>query len=276
MSLEHTSHDPSLSSKVAIVTGGSAGIGLATARLFAQEGARVALLARRPDVLEQARAEIDECAGAGAALPIVCDVTKEQDVQAAFRTTLEKFGRLDIVVNNAGRGFSAPLEETTLQDLENMLAIHVIAYFLVAREAVKVMKNNVKGGSIVFVSSDSGLKAGKRSVAYNSAKAAELHMARCVAEECGQYHIRVNSVLPGAVFGRSEFWTTEYRKARAASYGFDYRNLEREYEKNVALKVTILPEEVAEAILFFASDRSNKITGASLGIDGGGASAYVR
>ena len=265
-----------LSSKVALITGGSSGIGLASAILFARHGAQVAILGRNADKLERAKTEVEETRTQGGVLPIVCDVTDEASVMAAFRSTVDAFGRLDVVVNNAGFGFSAPLEETTVAELKDVLAVHVVAYFLVAREAVKVLKQNPDGGSIVFVCSDSSVKAGKRTVAYSSAKAAELHMARCVAEEFGQYHIRVNSVLPGAVFGRSEMWTPKYRKARAAAYGFDYNNLEREYEKNAALKVTILPEEVAEAVLFFASDRSNKITGAALGVDGGGVSAYVR
>jgi len=265
-----------LASKIALITGGSSGIGLATAILFAREGAKVAILARRPDKLHEAKAEVQRAGEPGKVLAIPCDVTDEKAVAAAFRETVKTFGRVDVVVNNAGFGFSAPLEETSLTDLDRVLAVHVVGYFVVAREAVVALQKNPEGGSIVFVCSDSSVKAGKRTVAYSSAKAAELHMARCIAEEFGAHQIRVNSVLPGAVFGRSEMWTPEYRKARAAAYGFDYNNLENEYEKNAALKVTILPEEVAEAILFFASERSNKITGAALGVDGGGVSAYVR
>lgn len=270
------SKPPVLASRVALISGGSSGIGLATAQLFAQEGARVVILARRSEKLLKAKASIEEVAGPGCVLAIECDVTQEISVKEAFRKAIDSFGRVDIVVNNAGYGFSAPLEETTLADMEKVLAVHVVGYFLIAREAVQVLKRNPDGGSIVFVCSDSSVKAGKSTVAYSSAKAAELHMARCIAEEFGRYHIRVNSVLPGAVFGGSEMWTTEYRTARAAAYGFDFQNLEREYEKNAALKVTILPEEIAEAILFLASDRANKITGSALGVDGGGVSAYLR
>lgn len=273
---KRTEQTPELASRVALITGGSSGIGLATAILFAREGANVAILARRAPKLQQARARIEAEAGRECVLPIECDVTQEAAVKDAFRKTIETYGRIDIVVNNAGYGFSAPFEETSLSDLQQVLSVHVVAYFLVAREAVGALKRNPEGGSIVFVCSDSSVKAGKSTVAYSSAKAAEIHMARCVAEEFGRHKIRVNSVLPGAVFGISEMWTTEYRKARAAAYGFEFENLEREYEKNAALKVTILPEEVAEAILFLASDRSKKITGSALGVDGGGASAYLR
>ncbi len=265
-----------LAGKVALITGGSKGIGLATAIRFAREGARVAILARGIEALNRAVADIEAAAGPGTVLGISCDVTDETAVQQAFAKTLAQFGRLDVVVNNAGSGFSALVGDTTLADLNAMLAIHVIGYFLVAREAVGIFKRQGTGGAMVFVCSDSSVKAGKRSVAYNSAKAAELQMARCLAEECGADRIRVNSVLPGAVFGSSEFWTDAYRQARASAYGFDPSKLEIEYKKNTALKETILPEEVAEAILFLASDRSNKITGAALGIDGGGAAAYVR
>ena len=202
-----------LSSKVALISGGSSGIGLATALLFAREGTRVAILARRTEKLYAAALEIEDTVGKGSVHSVACDVTDEAQVADAFRTTMQVFGRLDIVVNNAGYGYSVPLEETSVAELQKVLAVHVVGYFLVGRQAVELLKQNATGGSIVFVCSDSSVKAGKRTVAYSSAKAAELHMARCMAEEFGQHKIRVNSVLPGAVFGRSEMWTPEYRKS---------------------------------------------------------------
>jgi NAD(P)-dependent dehydrogenase (short-subunit alcohol dehydrogenase family) len=128
----------------------------------------------------------------------------------------------------------------------------------------------------VFVVSDNALKTGVHNVAYNAAKAGELHMARSIAEECGPDGIRVNSVLPGAVFGGSRAWSPEFRAKRAAIRGLDPNNLEEEYKRFSALRVIIMPEEVAEVILFLSSNLAGKITGAAISIDGGGSASYVR
>ena len=265
-----------LSGKAALITGGSSGIGLATALRFAEEGARVAIAARDESQLSAARAEIEALAGEGNALAIPCDVTQEEQVIAAFDAVLAAFGRLDIVVNNAGHIYTAAVEDTPLDEFQRLMDVHVTGYFLVARQAVRVFKRQPQGGVMVFVVSDNAVKPSHDLMAYNVAKAAELHMARCIADECGRYNIRVNSVLPGAVFGRSQFWSPEFRRARASIHGFDPDRLEEEYKKKTALGVVILPEEVAEAVLFLASDRSAKMTGTALSIDGGGATGYVR
>ena len=267
---------PELSGQVALITGGSSGIGLATARLFVEVGARVAILARHAERLQRAAAEIETYGDKGSVLPIICDVTKEEQVSQAFKTTLATFGRLDIVVCNAGYADTMPFDETSLELMKEMLDVHVVGYFLPAREAVRTFKRQGQGGRIVFTVSDNALKPSKDFAAYNSAKAAELHMARSIAEEVGRYGIRINSVLPGAVFGGSQFWTPELRLKRAKAKGFDANHLEEEYGKDTALGVTIEPEEVAELILFLASERSGKITGAAVSIDGGGKSGYVR
>jgi NAD(P)-dependent dehydrogenase (short-subunit alcohol dehydrogenase family) len=266
-----------LSGQVALITGGSSGIGLATARLFVEVGARVAILARNPERLQHASAEIETCCHSkGTVLPVVCDITKEEQVLQAFKATLAAFGRLDVVVCNAGYADTMPFDETSLELMKEMLDVHVVGYFLPAREAVRTFKKQGQGGRIVFTVSDNALKPSKDFAAYNSAKAAELHMARSIAEEVGRYGIRINSVLPGAVFGGSQFWTPELRLKRAKAKGFDANHLEEEYGKDTALGVVIQPEEVAELILFLASERSGKITGAAVSIDGGGKSGYVR
>jgi NAD(P)-dependent dehydrogenase (short-subunit alcohol dehydrogenase family) len=159
---------------------------------------------------------------------------------------------------------------------EEIMGVNCTGYFLVSREAVRTFKRQATGGVILFISSDNSLKPSKNSLAYNVSKAAENHMARCIAEECGPAGIRVNTILPGAVFGRSEFWTPEFRSKRAALHGYDPDHLEEEYKKGAALRVIILPEEVAELALFLASDRAAKITGTLVSIDGGGAAGYPR
>ena len=262
--------------RVVLVTGGSSGIGLAAARRFAEAGARVAILARGEERLRRAAEEIDSRCGKGTALPLVCDVTHEAAVIQAFGDTLERLGRLDVVVSNAGSIRFGPMEELTLAAFQEMLDVHCTGYFLVAREAVRVFKRQGQGGNIVFVVSDNAIRPSRGLLAYCVAKAGELHMARCLAEECGSLGIRVNSVLPGAVFGDSALWTPEFRANRAARHGFDPARLEEEYKKNNALGVVIDPQEVAELILFLASERAAKITGAAVSLDGGGTASYVR
>ena len=134
------------------------------------------------------------------------DVTSEEDVAAAFRAAIEAFGGVDIVVSNAGVASSAPIEETTLAEWERNHAILGTGYFLVAREAFRVLRSQGRGGSIVFVASKNSLVAGKNAAAYSSAKAAELHLARCLAEEGGADGIRVNTVNPDAVLQGSRIW----------------------------------------------------------------------
>jgi NAD(P)-dependent dehydrogenase (short-subunit alcohol dehydrogenase family) len=262
--------------KTVLITGGSSGIGLAAAKKFAQEGANIAILARGQERLEKAAQEIAKHSAQEKVLPIACDVSDEQGMINAFSQIVDTFGRLDILVNNAGSGKSAPIEDTTLALWNEMIAVHATGYFLAAREAVRTFKRQGGGGVMVFVVSDNAVRPSKNFIAYNAGKAAELHMARCIADECGPDGIRVNSILPGAVFGGSDFWTPELRKKRADMYGFDPDHLAEEYKKNAALNVVIDPNEVADVILFLASEQTSKITGAVISIDGGGKGGYVR
>jgi NAD(P)-dependent dehydrogenase (short-subunit alcohol dehydrogenase family) len=265
-----------LQDRVTLITGGSSGIGLAIALRFAEAGAIPVLVALHEDGLEKAKLQVERIAGAGRTLAIAGDVRSEEQVIQAFRTVLNTFGHIDIVVNNAGHGYSSPVEDMPLVEFQRLMDVHVNGYFLVAREAVRVFKTQEGGGVMVFIVSDNAIKPSRNCLAYNVAKAAELHMARCLADECGCYHVRVNSVLPGAVFGGSGFWTPEFRAARAEIHGFDPANLEEEYKTKTALGVIIMPEEVAELVLFLASDRSAKLTGTAISIDGGGNAGYVR
>jgi len=129
---------------------------------------------------------------------------------------------------------------------------------------------------MVIVASKNALVAGKNAAAYSSAKAAEVHLARCLAEEGGEIGVRVNVVCPDAVIRGSSIWDTRWREERARTYGISPEQLEEYYRQRTTLKVNVYPEDVAEAILFFASDRSAKTTGGILTVDGGVSAAYVR
>jgi len=262
--------------KVVLITGGSSGIGLSSAIKFAELGAQVAILARGKEKLAKAVQEIKNIVPTSFPLSIACDTRDEQGVQVAFSQVLEQFGQLDIVVNNAGTGKSASVEDTSLELWHEMLDVHCTGYFLVAREAVRTFIKHKTDGVMVFVVSDNAIRPSRNFVAYNVAKAGALHMARSIADECGHYGIRVNSILPGAVFGRSSFWTPQLRGERAKIYGFDPANLKEEYKKNSALNVVIDSDEVADLILFLSSSKASKMTGSVLSIDGGGKGGYVR
>jgi NAD(P)-dependent dehydrogenase (short-subunit alcohol dehydrogenase family) len=150
-------------------------------------------------------------------------------------------------------------------------------YFLVARDAFSVLRAQGRGGSIVVVASKNALVAGKNAAAYSSAKAAELHLARCLAEEGGPDGIRVNTVNPDAVLQGSRIWDSSWREERAAAYGIEPHELEEHYRRRTALGVNVLPEDIAEAVLHFSSEaRSGKSTGNVLNVDGGVSAAYPR
>lgn len=277
MSIENTvNKDGELVGKVSLITGAASGIGLAITRRFVKEKAPVALLDRNVDKLNEVVKELLEMDPEAQLLPVPCDITKEEDVVSALKTVVDHFGRLNVAVNNAGVSVSVPSDECTLEQWNWVMSVNCTGSFLVSREAIKVFKKQPDGGALVYINSDDSLKPSRHFLAYNSSKAAVLHMARTIANEFGPYKIRANSVLPGAVFGGSAMWTPELRAARAKIHGFDPALLEEDYKKNNALGVIIDPSEIAELVVFLASDRSAKMTGAALVIDGGGLGGYVR
>lgn len=261
--------------RVALVTGAASGIGLAITKRLLQEGAKVALWDFNVDRLEQAKETLSEIVPEDRIFLVQCDITKEEDVIRAMKSTVDHFGKLNIAVNNAGVSVSVPSDECTLEQWNWVMSVNCTGAFLVSREAIKVFKKE-GGGVLVFNNSDDSLKPSRHFLAYNSSKAAVLHMARTIAAEFGRDNIRANSVLPGAVFGGSQMWTQELREARAKIHGFDPDILEEEYKKNNAMGVIIDPKEIAEVVVFLASDRSAKMTGNALVIDGGGPGGFVR
>ena len=265
-----------LEGRVALITGAASGIGRAIAYRFAAEGAHVVIADVNASGGEAVASDIRNKHGFRRALAVGVDVTDEVAVQAAFEQAVLAYGGVDIVVNNAGISSSAPIEKTTLELWNRNLGVLATGYFLVAREAFRLWKTQGQGGNLVFICSKNSVAASKNASAYSAAKAAELHLARCLAEEGGPHGIRVNSVLPDAVLAGSSIWSSAWRKERAATYGIREEELEEFYRQRTALKVNIYPEDVAEAAYFFASPASSKITGGVLTVDGGVATAYVR
>src|SRR5260221_8296746 len=268
--------DRDLAGKVVLITGAASGIGGATAYRLAQEGAHVVIADINMEGAEQVAADVVKRFGFKRGLAVSCNVTSEQAVAEAFRITVETYGGVDIVVNNAGIAGGSLIEDTTLSEWQRTIDILATGYFLVAREGIRVLKKQGRGGALIFVGSKNSIGAGKGASAYSACKAAELHMARCLAEEGGEFGIRVNSVLPAGVIQGSSNFASRWREARAQNYGIKPDELEEFYRKRNTLKVNVTPDDLAETILFLAGPRSSKTTGGVLTVDGGNPTAYVR
>lgn len=264
------------SRKVAFITGGAGGIGSETARRLVSEGAHVVLADLNLEGAQKVAAEINAQYGANRALAVKMDVTNEEAVQAAYAETSVTYGGVDIIVNNAGLATSSPFDETSLKEWNLNMNVLGTGYFLVAREAFKLMKAQAIGGNMVFIGSKNSVYAGKNASAYSSAKALEAHLARCIAAEGGEFGIRVNTVLPDAILQGSAIWNGSWRNERAAAYGIEPDQLEEYYRKRTTLLVNIFPRDIAEGIAFFASSKSDKTTGCMLTIDGGVPAAFTR
>ena len=266
----------SLEGRVALVTGGAGGIGAACARRLLSEGASVVVADLDAPALEECREALEKEHGRDRVRAVRADVTDEAAVRAAFAWAAREYGGLDVLVSNAGIASAAPLDETSLDTWNRNLAILATGYFLVSREAFAQMKRQGLGGSIVFVGSKNALVASAGASAYCSAKAAALHLARCLALEGAELGIRANVVNPDAVIRGSRIWGGSWRQERAASNRIAEEEVEEFYRRRSLLKRSVLPEDVAEAVHFFASDLSLKSTGNVLNVDAGNLAAFTR
>ncbi len=266
----------SLAGRIAIVTGGAGGIGSAIAERFLADDACVVLLDNDEDALERTGAELKRKFGKDRTRTTRCDVTDEASVARSFAFAAREFGGVDIVVSNAGIASAARFEQTTLEAWRRNMDVLATGYFIVGREAAQLLKTQAMGGSIVFIASKNALVASSGAAAYSTAKAAELHLARCMALELAPDGIRVNVVNPDAVLQGSRIWSSSWRAERARAYGIDPSELEKFYRERSLLKQNVTPADVAEAVHFFASDRSAKSTGNILNVDAGNAAAFTR
>ncbi|MES2300781.1 MAG: bifunctional rhamnulose-1-phosphate aldolase/short-chain dehydrogenase [Pseudomonadota bacterium] len=265
--------------KIALVTGGAGGIGAASAARLLKDGACVVLADRDATAVEEVRAGFAKQFGKDVVRAAVCDVTDEAQVQAAFDVAAREFGGLDILVANAGIASSAPLEETTIELWNRNYDVLAQGYFLTSRSAWPLLKRmKAQGGSsVVFIGSKNGVAAATNASAYASAKAAANHLARCLALEGAPEGIRVNVVNPDAVIKGSRIWDGDWRKERAGAHGIDSgKELEEHYRQRSMLKRDVLPEDIAEAVYFLASDMSAKSTGNMINVDAGNAQAFTR
>jgi rhamnulose-1-phosphate aldolase/alcohol dehydrogenase len=266
----------SLAGHIALVTGGAGGIGKATAVRLLREGACVVLADIDEAALAAANDELAKVFGKDVVRPVNLNVTREEAVISGFAHTAVEFGGIDILVSNAGLASSAPIEETTLELWNKNMDILSTGYFLVSREAFRMFRAQKIGGNVVFVASKNGLAASPNAAAYCTAKAAEIHLARCLALEGAAEQIRVNVVNPDAVLRGSKIWAGEWLEQRASTYKTDKEGLEEMYRQRSMLKLSVFPEDIAEAIYFFASDASAKSTGNIINVDAGNAQSFTR
>ncbi|EEQ93508.1 bifunctional rhamnulose-1-phosphate aldolase/short-chain dehydrogenase [Brucella sp. ZJ1_1] len=266
----------SLAGRVAFITGGAGGIGFATAERLAGEGACVVLADIDAGSLKTAHDNLVKRFGADQVRSVELNVTDEHGVANAFVEASVELGGIDILVSNAGIASSAPVETTELSMWNRNIDILATGYFLVSREAFRLFRRQKNGGNVVFVASKNGLAASPNASAYCAAKAAEIHLARCLALEGADAGIRVNVVNPDAVLRGSKIWDGEWREQRAASSKIDVSELEEHYRKRSMLKLNVFPEDIAEAIYFLASDASAKSTGNIINVDAGNQQSFPR
>lgn len=276
LKLQRMPKPKSLAGQIALVTGGAGGIGRATANRLLREGACVVLADIDEAALAGANEELANAYGRDFVRPVLINVTSEDQVVAGFAETAVEFGGIDILISNAGLASSAPIEETTLALWNKNMDILSTGYFLVSREAFRLFRVQKIGGNVVFVASKNGLAASPNAAAYCTAKAAEIHLARCLALEGAEAQIRVNVVNPDAVLRGSKIWTGEWKEQRAAAYKMSTDDLEEHYRSRSMLKRSVFPEDIAEAIYFLASDMSAKSTGNIINVDAGNAQSFTR
>ena len=262
--------------RVAFITGGAGGIGSASAERLLREGCNVVLADIDKSALDEVVAGFGKRFGRDMVRGVPMDVTSEAQVISAVEFTVAEYGGLDVVVNNAGITSAAAVEDTTLAMWNRTMDILSTGYFLVGREGYRVLKAQGNGGSMVFISSKNGVAASPGASAYCTAKAAEIHLARCMALEGAPLGIRVNVVNPDAVLRGSKIWQGEWSQQRAASNKIAVSDLEEHYRKRSLLQRSVFPEDIAEGVFFFASDLSAKSTGNFLNVDAGNPVSFTR
>lgn len=249
-----------LLNKAALITGGTSGIGEATARLFAREGAKVAITGRRREPGERVAGEIN--AWGGEAIFVEADVTRGDDCRRTVDEVLAKFGHIDILFNNAGIVTRGALEETSEDDWQYTFEVNVKGAYLMTKYVLPIMRAHGEG-VIVNNASDWGIVGGPGYTAYSASKGAVVMMTKSVALEVARDHIRVNAICPGDTY--VERWRADEYGDRALSF-----------EENLKAMGEALPigrvgtvEEIARAVLFLADNDSSFMTGAALIVDGG-------
>lgn len=265
-----------LTGKIALVTGSAGGIGLATARKFAEEGACIVLSDIHAERLETAFESLIREYGDDTVTAIQMDVAHQDSVDRGLAEICLAYGGIDILINNAGLSISKPLEDHTTNDWNQLFDTMVKGQFVVSQAVVNTLRAQRLGGDIVNVVSKNSVVAGVNNIGYGSAKAAQAHMTRLLAAELGKDGIRVNMVNPDGVIIGSNIWESGWAQGRADLYGIAVAELPEFYAKRTLLGQIILTEDIANAIFAFVGNLLQKSTGNALNVDGGLPMSFLR
>jgi NAD(P)-dependent dehydrogenase (short-subunit alcohol dehydrogenase family) len=254
-----------LEGKVAVVTGGNQGLGLAIAKAMADAGASLAICARTMESLQRASDEIGELGVE--CLPLQCDVSDPESTDAMARAALDRFGKVDVVVANAGiAGAIRPMHELTYEEWRECVGTDLDGVYLTFRRFIPGMIESTHGGSLIAVSSMTGKRPLPERTPYGAAKMGVIGLVRSLALELGPHNIRVNSVCPGAVAGPR---LDRIVKQQAEALGITDADSMRRFSDAAALKRPTQANEVAAACVFLASDASSAITGEDMNVSAG-------
>ena len=260
-------------SRVAFVTGAASGIGKATAKRLAAEGACVVIADLDAGRAREVAAEIGST---DVAIGVGMDVRNEKAVRDAINAAVLAFGGLDIVVNNAGVSLSKPLLETTEADWDFQHDIMAKGSFLVSRESARVLIAQDMGGDVIYISSKNSVFAGPNNIAYSATKADQAHQVRLLAVELGEYGVRVNGINPDGVVRGSGLFASGWGANRAKTYGVKEEDLGRYYAQRTILKREVVPESVADAVAVLTGPDLTLTTGVHIPVDSGVAAAFLR
>jgi 3-oxoacyl-[acyl-carrier protein] reductase len=250
--------DLGLTDRVAIVTGSSKGLGFASAHALVAEGCRVVICARTPDPLQEARRRLAEIAPDDHLLAVVADVSREEGVRLLIDRTVEAFGGIDVLVNNVGVGRGGSLLDTSDELWQEAIDNTLMPAVRASRLAVPHMQKR-GGGSIIMIASVYGREAGGR-MTYNAVKAAEISLAKALAQQLAPMNIRVNSVSPGSILFEGGSWWKRQQDDSVAIAEFVKREL--------PFGRFGRPEEVGDVVAYLASSRASWISGTSVVVDG--------
>jgi 3-oxoacyl-[acyl-carrier protein] reductase len=256
--------DLEISKRAAIVTGSSQGIGKAIAFGLAKEGAKVAICARNEGLLKKTAKAIASSTGTKI-LPVQADLTNKEDIKSMVKTTVERFGKVDILVNNTGGPPSALFVETSDEDWRRTVDSLLMSVINCCREVIPFMKEH-KWGRIVNMTSFAVKQPAERLILSNSIRAAVLGLTKTLSNELAEYNILVNAVCPGWTLTKR---VEELAKSTAEKTGKTHEAVVAEWANNIPLKRLAKPEEIANLVVFLASERASYITGAVMQVDGG-------
>lgn len=266
--------DREMEGQVVVVSGAGSGIGLDISRLLVSLGAHVVLGDLDADRLNTAVGELE--AEGGEVASVTGDLTDEMAVERLFGEAIRRYGGVDGVVANAGIAAPGALVDLPLDDWRRSLEVNLTSHYLLTRRALRILRNQGTGGSLVYVASKNAFDPGAGFGAYSVAKAGQVQLARMAAIEGGAIGVRANVVNPDAVFEGSRLWSDQLRASRAKAHGVEEERLESFYASRSLLGKSVKGANVAEAVVYLLSRRSERTTGCVIGVDGGVKGAFPR